>query len=78
MDGILTMKGFDTSLAEGVHAPDPVQNADSTDEAQPPPSSRSTRICTAKFPNQFAADAHDCVYCAYAQALEAAGATAPT
>ena len=72
MDGILTMQGFDTSLAEGVMLLTPF-NADSTDEA------------TVKFvaeyesrhgekPNQFAADAYDCVY-AYKQALENAGAT---
>jgi len=72
MDGILTMKGFDASLAEGVMLLTPF-NADSTDEA------------TVKFvaeyekrhgekPNQFAADAYDCVY-AYRQALEAADAS---
>ena len=72
MDGILTMQGFDASLAEGVMLLTPF-NADSSDEA------------TAKFvaeyekrfgekPNQFAADAYDCVY-AYCQALTAANAT---
>lgn len=72
MDGILTMKGFDTSLAEGVMLLTPF-NADSTDE-------RTAAFVTKykeKFgdiPNQFAADAYDCVY-AYKQALDAAGAT---
>ena len=72
MDGILTMDGFDTALAEGVMLLTPF-NADSTDER--------TAAFVAKYqeqfgeiPNQFAADAYDCVY-AYKQALEAAGAT---
>ena len=73
MDGILTLEGFDTSLAEGVMLLTPF-NADSTDAR--------TQAFVAKYqekygdiPNQFAADAYDCVY-AYAQALESAGATA--
>ena len=72
MDGILTMEGFDTSLAEGVMLLTPF-NADATDE--------KTQNFVKKYqdqfgetPNQFAADAYDCVY-AYKQALEAAGAT---
>ena len=72
MDGILTMEGFDTALAEGVMLLTPF-NADSTDER--------TAAFVAKYqeqfgetPNQFAADAYDCVY-AYAYALEAADAT---
>ena len=73
MDGILTMEGFDTSLAEGVMLLTPF-NADSTDER--------TQNFVAEYqkrfgevPNQFAVDAYDCVY-AYKQALENAGATA--
>ena len=73
MDGILTMEGFDTSLAEGVMLLTPF-NADSTDER--------TQNFVKKYqeqfgevPNQFAADAYDCVY-AYKQALENAGAAA--
>ena len=72
MDGILTMEGFDTTLAEGVMLLTPF-NADSTDER--------TQNFVAEYqkrfgevPNQFAADAYDCVY-AYKQALENAGAT---
>lgn len=72
MDGILTLKGFDTSLAEGVMLLTPF-NADATDE--------KTQNFVTKYkeqfgdvPNQFAADAYDCVY-AYKAALEAAGAT---
>ena len=73
MDGILTMENFDVSLAEGVMLLTPF-NADSTDER--------TQNFVKKYqeqfgevPNQFAADAYDCVY-AYKQALENAGATA--
>ena len=72
MDGILTMEGFDPSLAEGVMLLTPF-NADAEDE--------QTQAFVAKYqeqfgetPNQFAADAYDCVY-AYKQALENAGAT---
>ena len=73
MDGILTLDGFDTTLAEGVLVQSPF-SADSTDEA------------TAKFveeyknrfgeaPTQFAADGYDCVYAVKA-AFEKAGCTA--
>ena len=72
MDGILTMEGFDASLAEGVILLTPF-NADSEDAA--------TQAFVAEYqkrfgetPNQFAADGYDCVY-AYKQALEAAGCT---
>ena len=73
MDGILTLEGFDTSLAEGVMLLTPF-NADATDE-------KTVNFVTkyqelyGEIPNQFAADAYDCVY-AYKAALEAAGATA--
>ena len=73
MDGILTMEGFDPALAEGVILLTPF-NADSSDAR--------TQAFVAEYekrfgeiPNQFAADAYDCVY-AYKQALENAGATA--
>ena len=72
MDGILTLENFDTSLAEGVMLLTPF-NPSSEDER--------TQNFVQKYqeqfgdvPNQFAADAYDCVY-AYKQALEAAGAT---
>ena len=72
MDGILTMDGFDPALAEGVMLLTPF-NADAEDEA--------TQSFVAKYqeqygevPNQFAADAYDCVY-ALKQALETAGCT---
>ena len=73
MDGILTVEGFDTSLAEGVYLLTPF-NADSEDEL--------TKNFVAKYqeahgevPNQFAADAYDCVYAIY-EALKASDANA--
>ena len=72
MDGILTMENFDPTLAEGVMLLTPF-NADATDE-------KTVNFVTkykdqfGEVPNQFAADAYDCVY-AYKQALENAGAT---
>ena len=72
MDGILTMKGFDTSLAEGVMLLTPF-NADAQDEA----TQNFVKAYQDKYgetPIQFAADAYDCVY-AYKQALETAGCT---
>ena len=72
MDGILSLEGFDTALAEGVILLTPF-NADSSDE--------KTASFVAKYqekfgevPNQFAADGYDCVY-AYYQALTNAGCT---
>ena len=72
MDGILTVEGFDTSLAEGVMLLTPF-NADATDDA--------TVSFVTKYqeqwsetPNQFAADAYDCIY-ALKQALEETGCT---
>ena len=73
MDGILTLEGFDTALAEGVMLLTPF-NADATDE-------KTVSFVTkyqekyGEIPNQFAADGYDCVY-AFAQACEAAGITA--
>ena len=72
MDGILTMEGFDPTLAEGVMLLTPF-NADAEDE--------QTQAFVAKYqeqfgetPNQFAADAYDCIY-AYYEALTNAEAT---
>lgn len=63
MDGILTLKNFDTSLAEGVMLLTPF-TADAEDEA--------TKNFVAKYeekfnetPNQFAADAYDCIIAIY-------------
>lgn len=72
MDGILTMEGFDASLAEGVMLLTPF-NADASDEK----TQAFVKTYQEKFgevPNQFAADAYDCVY-AYYQALTNAKAT---
>lgn len=73
MDGILGVEGFDTSLAEGVMLLTPF-NADAEDEI--------TQSFVAKYkdtygeiPNQFAADAYDCVYAIY-NALTNANVTA--
>jgi branched-chain amino acid transport system substrate-binding protein len=72
MDGILTLEGFDTSLAEGVYLLTPF-NADSADE-RTAAFVKKYQERYGEIPNQFAADAYDCVY-AYKQALEAAKAT---
>lgn len=73
MDGILTMPGFDTSLAEGVMLLTPF-SADSSDE-------KVQKFVTkykeayGEVPNQFAADGYDAVYIVYT-ALKEAGCTA--
>ena len=73
MDGILTMEGFDASLAEGVMLLTPF-SADAKDE--------KTQNFVAKYvelygdtPNQFAADAYDAVYAVY-EGMMAGGVTA--
>ena len=73
MDGILTMEGFNTELAEGVMLLTPF-SADAEDEL--------TKNFVAKYqalagetPNQFAADAYDVIYVIY-NALNEAGCTA--
>ncbi len=73
MDGILTMEGFDASLAEGVLLLTPF-SADAKDE--------KTQNFVQKYvelygdtPNQFAADAYDAVYAVY-EAMQAGGVTA--
>ena len=73
MDGILTLEGFDNSLAEGVYLLTPF-SADADDELTKK-FVENYKAKTGDIPNQFAADAYDCVY-AIAQALEAAGVTA--
>ncbi len=72
MDGILTLEGFDTTLAEGVMLLTPF-SADAADE--------KTQAFVAKYqekygevPNQFAADAYDCIYALH-QACTAVEAT---
>lgn len=71
MDGILTMPGFDASLAEGLILMTPFSATDEANQA-------FVDAYTAAYgtePNQFAADAYDGVYIVKA-ALEAAGCTA--
>lgn len=71
MDGILTMPGFDASLAEGLMLMTPFSATDEANQA-------FVDAYTAAYgtePNQFAADAYDGVYIVKA-ALEAAGYTA--
>ena len=73
MDGILTVEGFDTALAEGLVLMTPF-DANASDEA--------TQSFVAKFkekmnglvPNQFAADGYDVIYALY-NAMTAAGVT---
>ncbi len=71
MDGILTMPGFDPSLAEGLMLMTPFSATVDSNKA-------FVEAYTAAYgtePNQFAADAYDGVYIVK-QALEAAGCTA--
>ena len=73
MDGLLTVEGFDTSLAEGCMLLTPFV-ATAEDEA----TKAFVSTYNEKFgetPNQFAADAYDCVY-ALKQAIETAGVSA--
>lgn len=73
MDGILTLENFDTSLAEGVYLLTPF-DATATDSLTAN-FVKNFEAAYGETPNQFAADAYDCVY-AIAQACEKAGITA--
>ena len=68
MDGILTMEGFDTSLAEGVMLLTPF-SADSTEEKTASFVSKY-QAAYGETPTQFAADSYDCLYVIYG-AMEA-------
>ena len=70
MDGILSMEGFDTSLAEGLYMLTPF-STDAKDE-KTQNFVKNYQEAYGETPIQFAADAYDCVY-AIAQALEASG-----
>ncbi|MGM9554495.1 MAG: ABC transporter substrate-binding protein [Faecousia sp.] len=70
MDGILTLEGFNTELAEGVMLLTPFA-ADAADEATQS-FVKSYQDAYGETPNQFAADAYDCVYAIY-QAFTATG-----
>ncbi|MBR1820107.1 MAG: ABC transporter substrate-binding protein [Clostridia bacterium] len=69
MDGILTMEGFDASLAEGVFMLTPF-SADAPDERTQAFVARYQEI-TGEIPNQFAADCYDAVYALYEASLAA-------
>ncbi|MDO4475477.1 MAG: ABC transporter substrate-binding protein [Lachnospiraceae bacterium] len=73
MDGILTVEGFDTSLAEGVMLLTPFA-ADAADEKTQNFVKAYAENYGGAVPTQFAADGYDCVY-AIKAAIEAAGAT---
>ena len=73
MDGILTMEGFDTALAEGVMLLTPF-SADADDE-QTQNFVAAFKEAYGETPNQFAADAYDCVYAIY-EACQSAGVNA--
>ena len=71
MDGILAMEGFDTSVAEGLMLMTPFNaSADSAADFV-----SKYQAAYGETPNQFAADAYDCIYAIY-NACEKAGDTA--
>lgn len=74
MDGILTLENFDTSLAEGVMLLTPF-SADAEDEKTQNFVKKYQEKCDGQIPNQFAADAYDCIYALY-DACTKAGVTA--
>lgn len=75
MDGLLTVEGFDTSLAEGAMLLTPFV-ATATDEATKSfvEKYQSADYGDGETPNQFAADAYDCIY-ALRAAIEQSGVT---
>ncbi|HJG36518.1 ABC transporter substrate-binding protein [Enorma phocaeensis] len=75
MDGLLGVEGFDTSLAEGCMLLTPFV-ATAEDEATQAfvEKYKSADYGNGETPNQFAADAYDCIY-AIKQAIETAGLT---
>ncbi len=77
MDGILTIEGFDTSLAEGVMLLTPF-SADAQDE-QTVNFVTKYKELTGEIPNQFAADSYDAIYALYTASVNAGidGSTSP-
>lgn len=73
MDGILSMEGFDASLAEGLMLMTPF-NADAADSATAS-FVKAYKAAYKDVPNQFAADGYDAIYAVY-NACKAAGVTA--
>lgn len=61
MDGILTVEGFDTKLAEGVMLLTPFVATASDDDTKAFVEAYKKTANTDENPNQFAADAYDCV-----------------
>ncbi len=74
LDGLLTVEGFDTELAEGVMLLTPFV-ADAEDEATQDFVAKYAEKTDGDVPNQFAADGYDVVQVLYAACLEA-GVTA--
>ncbi len=70
MDGILTMAGFDLSLAEGLMLMTPF-NAYATDERTVTFIDSYKKLSGGVEPNQFAADGYDCIYAIYEAAKKA-------
>ena len=68
MDGLLSVEGFDTSLAEGVLLMTPF----SADDEKNADFVKAYQDAYGETPNQFAADAYDCVH-AIAEAIDKAG-----
>ena len=71
MDGILTLEGFDTTMAEGLMLMTPF-NATSTEER----TANFVSTYEAQYgetPNQFAADGYDCMYAIYEACLKIDG-----
>ena len=68
MDGLLSVEGFDTSLAEGVLLVTPF----SADDEKNADFVKAYKDAYDETPNQFAADAYDCVH-AIAEAIDRAG-----
>jgi len=73
MDGILSMEGFDKTLAEGLMLMTPF-NATATDDRTASFVSEYQKAYN-EVPNQFAADGYDCMYAIY-EACQKAGVTA--
>jgi len=69
MDGILTLEGFDTSLAEGVMLLTPF--AASSEDEKTQMFVRKYEGLRGELPNQFAADAYDGIYALYNAAVNA-------
>ena len=77
MDGILTVEGFDTKLAEGVMLLTPFVATASDAATKSFVEAYKKTAGTSENPNQFAADAYDCVFAIH-EAIKAAGIDAST